>query len=57
MSLVLGDHGGVVLPKSFNFLSLGNSSFVRCNKDILQVGDLDLVFSLVLESSSGIINT
>jgi hypothetical protein len=41
----------------FGFLSLGECLLVGSNEKILQVGDLNLIFSLILKSSGGIVDT
>jgi hypothetical protein len=40
-----------------SFLSLGEGLLVRCNQKVLQVSNLNLEFSLVLEGSGGIIDS
>ena len=53
---IFGDHSGVVLGNKLDFMSFSKSLFVGSNKNVLKVGDLNLVFSLVLKSGSGIID-
>lgn len=55
--LVLGDSECVVGEDLFSFLSLGQSLLVRSNEHILQIGDLNLVLSLVLKSSGSVVNS
>lgn len=47
---------GVVVVDSSGFFSLGDGFFVSLDKSGLQVGDLNLVFSLEFKSSDGIVD-
>jgi len=47
----------VVLVDLVSFLSLGEGLLVGCNQKVLQISNLNLVFSLVLEGSGGIIDS
>jgi hypothetical protein len=49
--LIFGNSSGVVGKEFLGLLSLGKGLLVRFDKHVLQVRDLNLVFSLVLEGS------